>query len=72
MSMSVRLASVNHSRVPGVSGNRRRMPGSLNAVNHRSVMAGRSSTVAGSRTRGFGVDILGFLFASWLLGLVAG
>jgi hypothetical protein len=32
-----------HSCAPGVSGNRCCMPGSLNTVNHSSVMAGRSS-----------------------------
>lgn len=65
MSMSVRLAAVNQSRAPGVSGIRWRMPGSLKTVNHSSVMAGRSSIVAGSKTRGVGVDMLGVF--CWLL-----
>lgn len=66
MSMSVRLAAVNQSRARGVSGNRWRMPGSLNTVNHSSVIAGRSSIVASSKTRGAGVDMLG-VFVCWLL-----
>jgi hypothetical protein len=32
------------------------MPGSLNTVNHSSVMAGRSSIVASSKTRGAGAE----------------
>lgn len=72
MSMSVRLAAVNQSRAPGVSGNRWRMPGSLNTVNHSSVMAGRSSIVASSKTRGVGVDMLGVLFVGCCRGVVLG
>lgn len=70
MSMSLRLAAVNQSRAPGVSGIRWRMPGSLNTVNHSSVMAGRSCIVAGSKTREFGVDILGVLSLGCCRGVV--
>lgn len=72
MSISVRFAAVNQSRAPGVSGIRWRMPGSLNTVNHSSVMAGRSSIVASSTTRGVGVDMLGVLFVGCCRGVVLG